>query len=106
MTAITAPEKQGKPVKEAELAALESLRSSILKLNAALQESLPEYKTLLQIIHKNTREIPELAMVLSEDEIAVCVAGYIKLTGATIIAEKVAKKVKSKSRSITVEDLM
>lgn len=77
------------------------IQGKIMELRTALEAQVPNIGELLKIIHDKVKSTPELCMVLSEEEIAVCVKGYEKQSQVTIIAEKMKGSKKLKAGDIT-----
>lgn len=82
----------------------EQLKEAVLTLQSQLLTAHPQMPTLLQTIHKQLRADPALNTTLSEEDVAIVVAGLSKLQ-MTTIATAIAKTGTKSLKSITVGDL-
>lgn len=87
-----------------ELTITEQVRSDILSLQEQLLSAQPQIPTLLRRIHKTLLEDNTLVVALSEEELAVIVAGMSKQVGVSITAVAAKQTRKSQSK-LTLEDL-
>lgn len=83
------------------------IKSKLDELQAALLSAHPTMPTLLRDIHRTLKAQPEQVTLMSEDEIAIVVAGLDKQTN-THIAQVTTKKSTSKSKAlknVTLDEL-
>lgn len=87
------------------LPAAERIKAQIVQLQEQLATRAPGYESLLHTIHRNLAEDPDIAHLLSDDEIGVIVAGLTKKAGV-VLAEKELKKMKAgKGGKVDMSDL-
>ena len=68
------------------------------EIEAALNERVPGFVSILSTIHKKLRADPNIVTLLDDEEIGVIVAGLEKHTNVTIVAPSAIKAAKSKAR--------
>lgn len=88
----------------ASLTSAEQIKDKILRLRTALQQQLPNYESLLQIIHMNLSKDPDVVHLLTEEEIGVICAGLQKKTMVVIISGELKKKSPGKGK-VALDDL-
>jgi len=84
----------------------DQVKSNIAELEQAILAAHPQLPTLLQRIHKQLKEDPNVVTLLDEDEIGTIVQGLIMHTNTQIGAATAAKK-KSATKvaaSMTADD--
>lgn len=85
----------------------EQVRNEILSLQTALLSAHPSMPALLQKIHRQLKNDPEVVTLLSEDDIQIIVSGLQKQTQVTL-ASSMTKTSAAKTKSLaktTSEDL-
>lgn len=81
------------------------LQEKLASLSASLEASLP-IREVLRDIHTNLKQDPDNATLLSEDEVAIIVAGLKKQTNTEITTSAIkGSKNTKKLKSLTVADL-
>lgn len=86
---------------------LEQTREKILQIQAFLEMNNPGIRTFMAEIHKQLNANGDVVQALTEDEIAIIVSGYEKVSNITI-AETAVKQAKSggaKLKKLTADDL-
>jgi hypothetical protein len=68
------------------------------EIEAALNERVPGFVSILSTIHKKLRADPNIVTLLDDEEIGVIVSGLEKHTNVTIVAPSAIKAAKSKAR--------
>jgi hypothetical protein len=76
----------------APLGNAEQIVARINDLQAQLQQNLPGYESLLHLIHRQLAADPDMAHILSEDQIGVIFAGLTKKKQIVIATEKAKSK--------------
>lgn len=92
----------------APLTNADQVRQQIYTLQEQLQQQLPAYEGMLQVIHRALHADPEVSLLLSEEEIGIFVAGLAKKKGI-VIATAASTKGKTvdgrKLKDVTLEDI-
>lgn len=84
---------------------LEQIQSNILELQSALQEAHPRLPRLLQEIHAQLKNEPDVVTVLSEEEIAVIIAGLSRQTNTSLIAKSSSASKTKRLAATSLDDL-
>lgn len=82
----------------------EQIREQIAQLQQQLLTAHPMMPTLLQTIHKQLADNPEVVTILSEEEVGAIVNG-LKQHTKTVIATSIAKTKTKSAKSIGLADL-
>lgn len=91
---------------EGSLKNADQIAEKIVALQAALQQSLPGYESLLFTIHQEIKKDPDIAHILSEEQVGIIVAGLSKKKGIIISEEKArSPAAKASLKKTTVDDL-
>ena len=78
----------------------------LAELEQALNENLPEFRTILRDIHSKLRQDPAIVTALSEDEIGAIVSGLIHHANIEIVAPKAVKAAKKAAKTpVSASDL-
>lgn len=98
--------KQTEPPQSPSASQLDyTLQEKLASLSAALDARLP-MRDILRDIHTNLKADPDIVTILSEDEIAVIVAGLKKQTNTEITTTALkGSSNTSKLKKLTVSDL-
>jgi hypothetical protein len=84
----------------------EQLKLKCAELQQALLTENPGYRTILQGIHENIREQPELMYVLSDEEISAVVSGLSKHSNVVIAEEKKKAPIsRAKAAKLSADDV-
>lgn len=83
---------------------LAQIKTKIAELEQAIKLELPNYASILNTIHKETREQAELLYKLDDAEIAVLVSGLGHFHKQTIVLPKEKAKITKKQGSQMSED--
>lgn len=83
---------------------LAAIKMKIAELDQSIQQSLPGYIGILNTIHRETREQPELLYKLDDEEIAVLVSGMGNYHKQEIVVPKQKAKITKAQGSQMSED--
>lgn len=85
------------------------IKMQLAELELALNQKLPEFKTILRDIHTKLRNDPEIVTALSDEEIGQILTGLKHHAQVEIIAPKAAKESKKATKAaianMTADDL-
>jgi hypothetical protein len=85
---------------------INGVKMKIAELQQYMEKNLPEYKNILSIIHRETREQPELLYKLADEEIAVIISGLANHHKVEILAPKLKEKItKKKGAEMGADDV-
>jgi hypothetical protein len=85
---------------------IDALKLKVADLQVAIENKQPNYSGLLQLIHKNMGEQPELCYKLADEEIAVVIKGLETLQKIEITDPKMKKPLSKKQGNLlSAEDV-
>lgn len=88
-----------------KLPQLEELENRILELQNSLQKNLPNYDSQLFTIHQALKRDPDMAQMLSEEQIGIIVAGLTRKSGIVIASTSVKSSAGGARKKFTMEDI-
>lgn len=90
-----------------QLTSVEQVKQRISELHTALTSRLPGYEGLLQIIHRNLANDPDVVTLLSKEEVGTVVAALSQRKGIVLAKAAGSGKTSSgkKLSQITTDDL-
>ena len=83
----------------------EQIKSKIIELEEALLSQHPTMPVLLQTIHKQLKENPDVVTLLAPEEVAVIVNGLKHQTRTEIVTAAIKSPSKKSIKSMTLDDL-
>ena len=84
----------------------EQIVSRIAELRSSLDSQLPGYERLLQVIHTAIAKDPDIAHVLTEEQVGTIVEGLSRKKSIVLVeASKKSKSESKRLKSLTVDDL-
>lgn len=83
----------------------EQIQANILQLREAMLSAYPEIPTLLQTIHRQLKEDPEVTTLLTEGEIATIVDGLKRQKSTELVTKTSSAAKTSRIKNTTVDDL-
>jgi len=85
----------------------EQIKAEIISLESALLSAHPQMPQLLQKIHRQLKNDPEIVTLLEESEIAIIVSGLQKQTQTSLVASltKASASKKASLKKVTEDDL-
>jgi hypothetical protein len=83
---------------------LAGIQIRIAELGQAIEKQMPGYKGMLQIIHRELGEHPELLYKLKDEEIAIVISGMEKFHEIEIVEVKDKKTITKKQGNLLDEN--
>lgn len=85
----------------------EQVRANIISLQSALLSAHPTMPGLLQQIHRQLKQDPEVVTLLSEEEINIVIEGLKKQTNVVLVADMMKPRAAKKEslKNVKTEDL-